>query len=130
MVRRGTRSLRLAARHPLKMKLFRKNKIRGAALMLSLWALFLLSAVVISWALDIDSRISLSGNANRVLEAEAMACSGTEVALHPAVKAGSSVLKGNFGKYQRYEVRITGEGGRLNLNWLPGRANPRAWKCW
>jgi general secretion pathway protein K len=106
------------------MKLFRKNKICGAALMLALWALFLLSAVVISWALDIDSRISLSGNANRVLEAEAMACSGTEVALHPAVKAGSSVLKGNFGKFQRYDVRITGEGGRLNLNWLLAGENP------
>jgi Type II secretion system (T2SS), protein K len=106
------------------MKLFRKSKIRGAALMLSLWALFLLSAVVISWAMDIDSRISLSGNANRALEAEAMACSGTEIALHPAVKAGSSVLKGNFGKNQGYEVRITGEGGRLNLNWLLAGENP------
>ncbi len=106
------------------MKLFRKSKTRGAALMLSLWALFLLSAVVISWALDIDSRISLSGNANRALEAEAMACSGTEIALHPAVKAGSSVLKGNFGRNQRYEVHITGEGGRLNLNWLLAGENP------
>ena len=106
------------------MKLPAKNKFRAAALMLSLWALFLLSAVVISWALDIDTRISLSGNANRVLEAEAMACSGTEVALHPAVKPGSSVLKGKFGSTQHYEVRITGEGGRLNLNWLLAGENP------
>lgn len=106
------------------MKLSAKNKRRSAALMLALWALFLLSAVVISWALDIDTRISLSGNANRVLEAEAMACSGTEVALHPAVKPGSSVLKGNFGSTQHYEVRITGEGGRLNLNWLLAGENP------
>jgi hypothetical protein len=102
-----------------------KNKGRAAALMLSLWALFLLSAVVISWALDIDSRISLSGNSNRVLEAEAMACSGTEIALHPAVKAGSPVLKGGFSKTQRYEVRITGEGGRLNLNWILAGENPQ-----
>jgi general secretion pathway protein K len=106
------------------MKLFRNSKIRGAALMLSLWALFLLSAVVISWALDIDGRISLSGNANRVLEAEAMACSGTEIALHPAVKAGSRVLKGGFGRNQQYDVKITGEGGRLNLNWLLAGENP------
>ncbi len=106
------------------MKLFRHNKVRGAALLLSLWALFLLSAVLISWALDIDSRISISGDANRALEAEAMACSGTEVALHPAVKPGSPVLKGNFGKNQRYEVKITGEGGRLNLNWLVAGENP------
>jgi hypothetical protein len=108
----------------VKMKLSPKRKVRSAALMLALWALFLLSAVVISWALDIDSRISLSGNANRVLEAEAMACSGTEIALHPAVKAGSAVLHGNFGKTQRYDVRIMGEGGRLNLNWILAGENP------
>jgi type II secretory pathway component PulK len=61
-----------------------KRHWRGAALMLSLWALFLLSAMVISWALDIDSRLAL-GNANRVLAAEAMACSGAEIALHPSI---------------------------------------------
>ncbi|MEP6937746.1 MAG: hypothetical protein ABI871_06725 [Chthoniobacterales bacterium] len=92
--------------------------------MLSLWALFLLSAVVISWALDIDSRITISGSANRMLEAEAMACSGAEVALHPAVKPGSRLLKGKFDGNQTFEARITGEGGRLNLNWLVAGENP------
>ena len=48
----------------------------GAALMLALWALFLLSAMVIAWALDINSRLTLSGEASRVVEAEAMASSG------------------------------------------------------
>ena len=62
--------------------------------MLALWALFVLSAMVISWALDINSRLTLNGNASRVIEAEAMACSGSEIALHPAVKPGSPVLRG------------------------------------
>lgn len=97
---------------------------RGAALMLALWALFLLSAMVISWSLDINSRITLSGSANRQLEAEAMACSGAEVALHPAVKAGSPLLRGKFSATESYEARITGEGGRLNLNWLVAGENP------
>ena len=92
--------------------------------MLSLWALFLLSAMVISWALDINSQLSISGNANRSLEAEAMACSGSEVALHPAVKPGSRVLRGTRSKGVSYEARITGEGGRLNLNWLVAGENP------
>ena len=100
------------------MEALRKTKRRGAALMLSLWALFLLSAMVISWALDIDSRLTLSGNANRNLEAEALACSGAEVALHPAITPGSTALIGGFGRDQRYQVRITGEGGRLNINWV------------
>src|SRR6266487_547953 len=91
---------------------------RGAALMLSLWALFLLSAMVISWALDIDSRLTLSSNANRVLAAEAMACSGAEIALHPSVQPSSPNLHKQMGDREGYEVRIAGEGGRLNLNWL------------
>src|SRR5438270_770886 len=71
----------------------RRSEVRrqkeGAAIMLALWALFLLSALVISWALDIDSRLALSGDGARMLKAEAVACSGAEVALHPAVKPGS-----------------------------------------
>jgi general secretion pathway protein K len=86
--------------------------------MLAIWALFLLSAMVISWALDINTRLVNSGVANRSLEAEAMACSGAEIALHPSVKPGSSVLHGNFPPNQSYEARITGEAGRLNLNLL------------
>lgn len=100
------------------MEAFRRNRRRGAALMLSLWALFLLSAMVISWALDIGSRLALSGKANRRLEAEAMACSGVEVAMHPSIKPDSAALVGRFGKDQRYEARLTGEGGRINLNWI------------
>jgi general secretion pathway protein K len=96
----------------------------GAALMLALWALFLLSALVISWALDIDSRLTLSGNANRALEAEALACSGAEVALHPLIKPNSPNLNRRVPPRGSYEVRITGEGGRLNLNWLLAGEDP------
>lgn len=92
--------------------------------MLALWALFLLSALIISWALDIDSRLTLSGNANRVLEAEALACSGAEVALHPQIKPNSPNLNRHVPPRGSYEVRITGEGGRLNLNWLMAGEDP------
>jgi len=100
------------------------KRIRGAALLLSLWALFLLSAMVISWALDIDSRLTLSGNANRVLAAEAMACSGAEIALHPNVQPGSPNLRRQLGDRESYDARIVGEGGRLNLNWLTVGEDP------
>jgi general secretion pathway protein K len=92
--------------------------ISGAAIMLALWALFLLSALVISWALDIHSQLSLSGDGARMLKAEAVACSGAEVALHPAVKPGSPNLSGELDNGATYQARLTGEGGRLNLNWL------------
>jgi general secretion pathway protein K len=94
------------------------KKFRGAAIMLALWALFLLSALVISWALDIDSRLSLSGDATRMLKAEAAACSGAEVALHPMVNPGSPNLSGSLSPGASYEAHMTGEGGRLNINWL------------
>jgi hypothetical protein len=91
---------------------------RGAALMLSLWALFLLSAMVISWALDIDSRLALSGNASRVLAAEAMAASGAEVAMHPSIAPSSPNLHRKMADRESYDARVTGECGRLNLNFL------------
>ena len=88
--------------------------------MLALWALFLLSAMVISWALDIDSRLSISGEGMRALKAEAAACSGSEIALHPFVNPGSSNLSGQVQSGASYEARLTGEGGRMDINWLVG----------
>src|SRR5260370_41929572 len=102
----------------------RTKFVSGAALMLALWALFLLSAMVISWCVDIDSRVTLSGDENRGLAAEAMAASGAEVALHPSVKPGSPNLHRALGAREGYDVRITGEGGRLNLNWLTAGEDP------
>ena len=85
--------------------------------MLALWALFLLSALVISWALDINTRLSISGEGTRMLKAEAVACSGAEVALHPLVNPGSPNFTGQLSD-ATYEAKETGEGGRLDVNWL------------
>jgi hypothetical protein len=105
----------------LKMKGPNSKFRSGAALMLALWALFLLSAMVISWALDINSRLTVSGNASRVLDAEAMASSGADLALHPLVKPDSANLHRQIGNQEGYDVQIIGECGRLNLNLLaPG----------
>jgi hypothetical protein len=100
----------------------------GAALMLALWALFLLGAMVISWALDINSRLAVSGNASRVLDAEAMASSGADLALHPLIKPDSANLHRQLGNQEGYDVQMTGECGRLNLNLLiPGGQENRAY---
>jgi hypothetical protein len=105
----------------LKMKAPNLKLRSGAALMLALWALFLLSAMVISWALDINSRLTVSGNASRVLDAEAMASSGADLALHPLVKPDSANLHRQIDNREGYDVQIIGECGRLNLNLLaPG----------
>src|SRR5436853_6033057 len=128
MPRRGRQSSLSAGRRCNEVDLMRtpssnSKLISGAAIMLALWALFLLSALVISWALDIDSRLSLSGDGARMLKAEAVACSGAEVALHPAVTSNSSNLSGQLADAS-YEARLTGEGGRLNVNWLVAGEDP------
>jgi hypothetical protein len=92
--------------------------------MLALWALFLLSAMVISWALDINSRLVVSGNASRVLDAEAMASSGADLALHPLIQPASPNLHRQVSNREGYDVQITGEEGRLDLNWLTLNEDP------
>src|SRR6266542_1147695 len=108
----------------------RNSKSRsGAALLLALWALFLLSAMVIAWALSINSRLTVSSNANRVLEAEAMASSGADVALAREVSPSSPNLHRQMGDAESYDVQMVGECGRLNLNLLaPGGAENRVLK--
>src|SRR6476660_2283589 len=97
----------------------------GAALLLALWALFLLAGVVIAWALNINSRLAVSSTANRALSAEAMASSGAEVALNPTIQPASANLHRKMGN-ERYDVEMSGECGRFNLNLLApaGVENP------
>jgi type II secretory pathway component PulK len=102
----------------------KKRRTRAAAIMLALWALFLLSAMVISWALDINTRLTIAGSANRSLEAEAMACSGAEIAMNPQVKPGSTALRGSLAPNQSFQALITGESGRLNLKTLLAGEKP------
>jgi hypothetical protein len=101
-----------------------RDKSSGAAILLALWALFLLSGLVISWALDINSRLAVSSEGTRMLRAEAVACSGTEVALSPTTKPSSPNLRGQLNNGATYRALLTGEGGRLNINWLVAGENP------
>src|SRR5215470_18028756 len=98
----------------------------GAALLLALWALFLLAGVVFAWALNINSRLTVSATANRLLSAEAMASSGAEVALNPTINPSSASLHMKMGAGDSYDVQMTGECGRFNLNLLApaGIENP------
>ena len=97
---------------------------QGAALLLALWALFLLSAMVIAWALNINSHLTSSSNANRVVEAEAMASSGADIALNPTIKPDSANLHMKFAGGEKFDVQVTGECGRLNVNFLTQGEDP------
>jgi hypothetical protein len=97
----------------------------GAALLLALWALFLLAAMVIAWAININSQLTVSGYANRIVEAEAMASSGADIALNPTIKPDSPNLHVQLGDGEGFDVRMIGECGRLNLNFLTQGEDPR-----
>jgi hypothetical protein len=53
-----------------------------------------------------------------------MACSGVEVAFHPMIKPGSKNLKRQIAPRRGYEAHITGEGGRLNINYMVAGEDP------
>jgi type II secretory pathway component PulK len=85
----------------------------GSALLLALWALLVIAAAVLAWARYIDAEITLSNQANRGLEAKALAHSGFAVALK--VEKGSPLLTMEDGPDRGYKVRMIGEAGKLNV---------------
>jgi hypothetical protein len=96
----------------------RQRSRRGSVLILALWALLLLSAAIFAWVKFIDLTITETGQRNNGLDARAYAHSGVMVALHPQVTQVTPIMNRQFSTGRGYQVRMTGEGGRLNLNWL------------
>ncbi len=96
----------------------------GSTLLLSLWALVLLASMILTWTGYIERTIRVSRETNFGLVAAAMADSGAAVALHPLASPRTALLRANFGD-RGYRATITGEGGKLNLNWLLTGQDPR-----
>lgn len=105
--------------------MIRHTHLRASALIIVMWALFLLSAAVFAWAKLIQQDIQMSGRENRELEAKAMAHSGLAIALHPLVSRKTPLLEEQFAEDMGYRVKIVGEGGKLNINWLIAGEEPR-----
>lgn len=103
----------------------RRSQRQGIALILVLWSIFVLSLVVLGLANRVNQEITLASRDQRGLEARALAFSGLEVALHPLTTLKTPGLRQTMGPGRRYEARITGEGGKLNLNWLLVGEDPR-----
>ena len=97
----------------------------GSTLLLVMWALILLASAVLVWARWIQQDIALSGDANRQLEARAMAGSGVAMGLHPLVTQQTPWLTEELGDGMGYKVQMQSEGGRLHLNWLIAGEEPR-----
>ena len=90
----------------------------GSALLLSLWALLVLSVAVFALAKYVNQEIDAVREGNLGLDAKALAHSGLTVALHPLVSQRTPLLVADFGQGRGYRVRIIGEGGKLDINKL------------
>ncbi len=103
----------------------RRSMASASALLLVLWALFLLSAAVLAFAGFIQQDIRVNAQGNRDLDAIAMAHSGIALALHPLVSQTTPGLEETFPGGLGFRVRIVSEGGKLNLKWLLEGEDPR-----
>ncbi|HEX8295368.1 MAG TPA: hypothetical protein VF593_03655 [Chthoniobacteraceae bacterium] len=97
----------------------------GSALLLVLWALFLLSAAVFAFAKWIQQDLEIHAENNREIEARAMAHSGLALALHPDVTRLTPGLEETFSGGRGFQVRILSEGAKLNLRWILEGETPR-----
>lgn len=102
----------------------RRSGDSGAALLLVIWALMLLTLVVVALAKLVSKDLDQQTDENLALDARAMAYSGMQVALHPASSYKTAALQQRFGDRQGFNARIKGEGGRINLNWLLAGEDP------
>jgi len=95
------------------------TSVRGAALLLVLWAIAVLSFSVL-WVSDLVNTEMESGSADvRGLAARELALSGVALGLHPQVtREDTALLDREIRPGERLRVRIRGEGGRFNINQL------------
>jgi hypothetical protein len=80
--------------------------------------MLLLSAAIFAWVKFINLNINITGQRSNGLDAKALAHSGVMVALNPQVSTLTAIMNQQFTPERGYKVQMTGEGGRLNLNWI------------
>ena len=103
-----------------------KNPVRrGAALLIALWAIIVLTTAVLLWAGYIRHTMSVSGESLRDSEARAMAHSGLAIARHPLVSKETDALTMEENNDPGFRVRMLSEGAKLNLNFLFAGEDPR-----
>ena len=97
----------------------------GAALLIALWAIVVLTSAILLWAGYIRHTMSVSGETIRDAEARAMAHSGLAIAMHPLVSKETDALTMEENNDPGFRVRMLSEGAKLNLNFLFAGEDPR-----
>lgn len=92
--------------------------IRGVALPLVLWAVFVMSVVMVTVVGLVDFDLDLESLSARRSEARQLALTGLAFGSHPLVKSGDPLLHQTFPNGTRLDVVLLSEDARLNINQL------------
>ena len=99
--------------------MIKSRSSRGAALLLVLWAITVVSFAVLWMADVVNIELETTVSDSAGLRARQIAVSGVAIGLHPQVdREDTELLNRDFGAGERMEVRIRGEGARFNINQL------------
>jgi general secretion pathway protein K len=97
---------------------FSRPSQRGSALLLVLVAIILLSVVILGVALMVEFDLDENVVWAKDFQARQWAESGIALGQHPQVEAHDPVLKQEINSNERFEVIVSSENSRLNINFL------------
>lgn len=89
---------------------------RGSSLLLVIWVIILMSFAVMGVVESLDRSVDEDVRAEKEFQAKMLAESGLVLAQHPAIKPWDPLLRQSLSAVRRYEVNITTEGARINVN--------------
>jgi type II secretory pathway component PulK len=108
------------------MKVELRKSCRGAALALVLWAVFVLSTVLIVTLGLVDFDLDLESLASKRFLARQAALTGLALASHPKIVRGDPLLWQKLPDGRTLEVDILSEDARLHINGVLGRGDAAA----
>jgi type II secretory pathway component PulK len=91
---------------------------RGSALLVVLWVLALLSFLIVTSMMIAMKGVESVSSHRLVFRARQLAESGLAVGAHPSVKPNDPLLHKQFSSLESYDVNVTTEESRLNINAL------------
>jgi type II secretory pathway component PulK len=96
----------------------RPSRRRGSALLVVLWVVALLSFLIITSMMVSMQDVETISSRNVVFRAKQLAEAGVAVGVHPMIKPTDPLLRKQVSARESYEVNITTEESRLNINAL------------
>jgi type II secretory pathway component PulK len=121
---RARRRPQSGSRFEFRLSRFRRAE-HASALLLVMWAIFLLTGAILTWSMWIQNDMELAADRTHEVEARAMALSGLALGKHPLVSERTPGLEEELDSQRGFRVRIVGEGGKLNINWMLAGEDPR-----